>query len=176
MSTVFGIVRQHGGHIILESRLGQGTSVKIYLPKEAVDKAVDEVTHEADDQRLGSETIMLVEDSREVLAAVSMGLKAFGYKIIEANGSGRAIEIINESHGDIDMLITDVVMPGQSGRGVAETFRLKYETIPVLFMSGHTSEIDPEALQKIKHSFFIQKPFSPSQIASKVRNILDSQG
>ena len=71
------------------------------------------------------------------------------------------------------MLITDVVMPGLSGRAVAETFRVKYENLPIIFMSGHTSEIDPEALQKIKRSYFMQKPFSPSQIASRVRAILD---
>jgi len=175
LSTVFGIVRQHGGHIILESHPGQGTTIEIYLPKEADDKAGDDVRNESTDLHHGSETILLVEDSKEVLAAVSVGLKTFGYNVVEANGSDKAIEIINESHGNIDMLITDVVMPGLSGREVAETFRLKNETLPVLFMSGHTSEIDPEALQKIQHSFFIQKPFSPTQIASRVRNILDGK-
>jgi CheY-like chemotaxis protein len=176
LSTVFGIVRQHGGHIILESRPGQGTTIKIYLPKEADDKTGAEITQEAEDQHLGSETILVVEDSKEVLAAISVGLEAFGYKVIEANGSEKAIEIINGSHGNIDMLITDVVMPGLSGREVAEAFRLKYDKLPIIFMSGHTSEIDPGALQKIKRSSFIQKPFSPSQIASRVRNILDSGG
>jgi PAS domain S-box-containing protein len=173
LSTVFGIVRQHGGHIILESLLGHGTTIKIYLPKEEEDKAGAEIADETGEHHHGSETILLVEDNKEVLAAISVGLEAFGYKVVEANGSEEAVTIIQKSHEKLDMLLTDVVMPGLSGREVAETFRAQFETLPILFMSGHTSEIDPEALQKIKKSYFIQKPFSPTQIAAKVRNILD---
>ena len=176
LSTVFGIVRQHGGHIILESKPGEGTTIEIYLPREVQARPGDDDKKEVDDLHHGSETILLVEDSKDVLAAVSVGLKAFGYKVVEADGSEKAIEIIHGFKEKIDMLITDVVMPGLGGRAVAETFRVKHESLPILFMSGHTSEIDPEALQKIKHSFFIQKPFSPSQIASRVRTILDNAG
>jgi signal transduction histidine kinase/CheY-like chemotaxis protein len=173
LSTVFGIVKQHGGHITLESQPGQGTSVQIYLPKEEEDKARDAKTEDVSDQQHGSETILLVEDSKEVLAAISVGLKNFGYQVIEANGSEKAIEIINGPDQIIDMLITDVVMPGLSGKAVAETFRVKFDDLPILFISGHTSEIDPIDLQNIKQSFFLQKPFSPSQLAARVRAILD---
>jgi len=71
------------------------------------------------------------------------------------------------------MLITDVVMPGLSGKAVAETFRVKFDNLPILFISGHTSEIAPHDLQDLKQTFFMQKPFSPSQLAIRVRAILD---
>ena len=114
-----------------------------------------------------------MEDSKDVLAAITAGLKIFGYKVIEANGSEKAIRMIHEFDEKIDMLITDVVMPGLSGKAVAETFRIKFDNLPVLFISGHTSEIAPQDLQDIQRSFFMQKPFSPSQLAARVRAILD---
>lgn len=175
LSTVFGIVKQHGGHITFESLPGQGTSVQIYLPKEELEKVREEKVEVDADQQQGSETILLVEDSKEVLAAISVGLKNFGYQVIEANGSEEAIEIIHGVDQKIDMLITDVVMPGLSGKAVAETFRVKFDDLPILFISGHTSEIDPLDLQNIKQSFFMQKPFSPSQLAKRVRTILDNK-
>ena len=173
LSTVFGIVRQHGGHIMLESELGQGTTILIYLPKDGEHKPSDEKKEKAVDLQQGNETILLVEDSKDVLAAITAGLKIFGYKVIEANGSEKAIRMIHEFDEKIDMLITDVVMPGLSGKAVAETFRIKFDNLPVLFISGHTSEIAPQDLQDIQRSFFMQKPFSPSQLAARVRAILD---
>jgi DNA-binding response OmpR family regulator len=73
------------------------------------------------------------------------------------------------------MLITDVVMPGLSGKAVAETFRIKFDNLPILFISGYSSEVNPKDLESIKGSYFLQKPFSPSQIAAKVRSILDGE-
>lgn len=174
LSTVFGIVKQHGGHIILESEPGQGTTIQIFLPKEEERKPTDEKEEETTKLPEGTETILVVEDSKEVLAAISVGLKTFGYKVIEANGSEKAIQVIHEASEKIDMLITDVVMPGLSGKAVAQTFRVKYDNLPILFISGHTSEIDPQDLQEIQRSFFMQKPFSPSQLSARVRSILDS--
>jgi DNA-binding response OmpR family regulator len=86
-----------------------------------------------------------------------------------------AIQMIHEGDEKIDMLITDVVMPGLSGKAVAETFRSKFDDLPILFMSGYSSEVNPKDLESIKVSYFLQKPFSPTQIAAKVRSILDGE-
>jgi two-component system cell cycle sensor histidine kinase/response regulator CckA len=173
LSTVFGIVKQHAGHIILKSQPGQGTTIMICLPKEGEYKPRDEKKKMAVDLQQGNETILLVEDSKEVLDAISTGLKIFGYKVIEASGSEKAIRMIHELDEKIDMLITDVVMPGLSGKAVAETFRIKFDNLPVLFISGHTSEIAPHDLHDLQRTSFMQKPFSPSQLAARVRAILD---
>jgi PAS domain S-box-containing protein len=173
LSTVFGIVKQHCGHIILKSQPGQGTTVMIYLPKEGEYKPSDEKKEKSVDLQQGSEVILIVEDSKEVLNAIATGLKIFGYKVIEASGSEKAIRIIHEYDEKIDMLITDVVMPGLSGKVVAETFRIKFDNLPILFISGHTSEIAPHDLHDLQRTFFMQKPFSPSQLAARVRAILD---
>jgi len=173
LSTVFGIVKQHNGHIILESQPGQGTTALIYLPKEGGHKPSDEKKEKTVDLQQGNEALLLVEDSKEVLEAISTGLKVFGYKVIEANGSEKAIRMIHEFDEKIDMLITDVVMPGLSGKDVAETFRIKFDSLPILFISGHTSEIAPHDLHDLQRTFFMQKPFSPSQLAARVRAILD---
>ncbi len=175
LSTVFGIVKQHGGHIVLKSQPGQGTTIKIYFRKVEALKPHDEKTKDIAKKKTGSETILLVEDSKEVLAAITVGLKTFGYKVIEANGSEKAIQVIHESDEKIDMLITDVVMPGLSGKDVAETFRVKFDFLPILFVSGYSSEVNPQDLQDIERSFFMQKPFSPSELATKVRAILDGE-
>jgi len=95
LSTVFGIVKQHDGHIILKSQPGQGTTVLIYLPKEGGPKSSSEKKEEAVDLQQGNETLLLVEDSEEVLNAISTGLKVFGYKVIEVSGSEKAIHMIN---------------------------------------------------------------------------------
>jgi PAS domain S-box-containing protein len=173
LSTVFGIVKQHGGKIILESQPGHGTTVMIYLPKEGEYKPSDKKKEKTADLQQGDEVILIVEDSKEVLDAISTGLKNFGYKVVEASGSEEAIRIIDEYHEKIDMLITDVVMPGLSGKAVAETFRVKFDNLPILFISGHTSEIAPHDLHDLQRTFFMQKPFSPSQLAARIRAILD---
>jgi two-component system cell cycle sensor histidine kinase/response regulator CckA len=175
LSTVFGIVKQHGGHIMLESEIGQGTTVRIYFKTEEKENPRPENLKDVAGIKTGHETILIVEDSREVLAAVSAGLKTFGYHVLEANGSDMAIQIIHNSDEKIDMLLTDVVMPGLSGKAVAETFRIKFDDLPILFMSGYSSEVNPKDLESIKGSYFLQKPFSPTQIAAKVRRILDGE-
>jgi len=173
LSTVFGIVKQHDGHIILESQPGLGTTILIYLPKEGEHKTSDEEKEKSVDLQQGNEVLLLVEDSKEVLDVISSGLKIFGYRVIEAGGSEKAIRMIHEADEKIDMLITDVVMPGLSGKAVAETFRIKFDNQPILFISGHTSEIAPHDLHDLQRTYFMQKPFSPSQLAVRVRAILD---
>ena len=175
LSTVFGIVKQHGGHILMQSQPGQGTTVQIYFKVEEKERSEDEYIKNKTEIKEGSETILVVEDSKEVLAAITMGLKTFGYNIIEADGSEKAIRTIHECKEKIHMLITDVVMPGLSGKAVAETFRIKFDDLPILFISGYSSEVNPEDLNTIKNSYFLQKPFGPTQIAGKVRAILDGK-
>jgi PAS domain S-box-containing protein len=175
LSTVYGIVKQHGGHILLESEIDQGTTVRIYFKTEEKERPRHEGLQNAAGIKAGKETILIVEDSKEVLAAISAGLKIFGYHVLEANGSDEAIQMIHNCDEKIDMLITDVVMPGLSGKEVAETFRIKFDDLPILFISGYSSEVNPKDLESIKGSYFLQKPFSPSQIAAKVRSILDGE-
>jgi two-component system, cell cycle sensor histidine kinase and response regulator CckA len=175
LSTVFGIVKQHGGHILLESEIGQGTKVRIYFRTVEKERTLPESLQNAAGIKKGNETLLVVEDNREVLAAISAGLKIFGYTVLEASGSDKAIRMIHDCDEKIDMLITDVVMPGLSGKAVAETFRIKFDDLPILFISGYSSEVNPKDLEFIKGSYFLQKPFSPSQIAAKIRAILDGE-
>jgi len=175
LATVYGIVKQSGGSIDLYTEPGHGTTFKIYLP--AVDEQLYPLGH---DQRAtkvtgGAETVLLVEDEDAVRAIAVLGLQTQGYTVLHAESGKKALRIIEKHRGRIDLLVTDVVMPGMSGRELAEALCLQYPSLKVLYLSGYTDD------SVIRHGILqvevvlLQKPYTPLSLARKVREVLDKQ-
>ena len=172
LATVYGIVKQSGGHICVYSELGQGTAFKIYLPR--VDPAADPVepggllAHVAQ----GRETILLVEDEGAVRELARDILEANGYAVLEARHGDEALAICERHSEAIHLMLTDVVMPGMNGRELAERLaRLRPET-KVLYMSGYTDNAIVLHGVLNGRAVFLQKPFTPDALARKVREVL----
>ena len=172
LSTVYGIVKQSGGYILLESQPGQGTTFRIYLPR--VEEAADTVTRMQVSQREngGSETVLLVEDESSVRQLVRETLEAHGYRILEAENGEEALRIANTSSEHIDMLITDVVMPGMSGRELSARLCASHPQTKLLYLSGYTEDAIVHEGVIEPGTAFLQKPFTLQMLARKVREVL----
>ena len=179
LSMVYGVVKQTGGHVWIDSAPGRGTRVSMYLPRLADPLPVDaEPTHThtaaAAPQGKG-ETILLVDDETSVRNLGERILQRSGYVVLQAADSGQALRVAAGHPGRIDLLVADLVMPHMGGRELARRFyRLRPET-RVLFTSGFTAEaaLQPQVLQV--GEAFISKPFGPDQLACKVREVLDAE-
>jgi len=175
LATVYGIVKQSGGHIWLYSEPNQGTAFKIYLPTvpQAVRKAVG-AAPERRSLRRGSETILLVEDEEGVRDLAGRILELKGYKVIMASNPTEAAQAFERHEGPIHLLLTDVVMPTMSGRQLAEHLALLRPELKVLYMSGYTDNaIVPHGILE-EGVQFLQKPFTPDSLIHKVREALDA--
>ena len=174
LSTVFGIIQQSGGNIWVYSEPGLGTTFKIYLPRIEEDTESLKPSAVSTKSLQGSETILLVEDEEIVRKLACTILQKNGYKVLEAPNGEEALRIVQGQNGNpIHLLVTDVVMPGISGRQLADRLERLRPGTKVLFMSGYTDDaivhhgvLDPGIA-------YIQKPFTPDALASKVRDILD---
>jgi two-component system cell cycle sensor histidine kinase/response regulator CckA len=173
LSTVYGIVSQIGGAIRAYSELGVGTTMRVLLPA-AVEKAALKTGATDNDVCGGSETVLLVEDDETVLTLCSTVLQMHGYTVLEADCVDRAIEICRSHREPIHLLVSDVVMPGANGPALALEVRDARPGIRTLFMSGYTEETMQQYGFSSQHSGFIQKPFSASALARKVRQVLDA--
>ncbi|HEY1924341.1 MAG TPA: PAS domain S-box protein, partial [Candidatus Acidoferrum sp.] len=179
LSTVYGIVKQSGGYIWVYSELNHGTTFKVYLPR--VEEAV-ELTRDTKStpppirERSGKETILLVEDEPELRELTRTVLTARGYKVIEAVNAEDAERLANESYSrgaKIHLLLTDVIMPGVSGRELAKRVLALQPSVRVLYMSGYTYNVIAQNGTLERGVAFLQKPFSPSGLVEKVREVLD---
>ncbi len=174
LSIVFGIVKQSGGNIEIYSEPGRGTSVKVYLPR--VDQGeVMEAEYPAATPR-GTETILLVEDEDMVRKLVRETLEREGYKLLDAAGPLEAQKIVHEYRGPIHLMITDVVMPKLSGRELADRVSDARPEMKVLYMSGYTDNAVVASGVLNTQMAFLQKPFTPSALARKVRQVLEAAG
>jgi CheY-like chemotaxis protein len=173
LSTVYGIVKQSGGNIWVYSEPGKGTTFKIYLPR--VDEPPEEFKEKVEVKEIprGSETILLVEDEKEVLKLASRILKEQGYRILEAATGEEALKICKENKGPFHLLLTDVVMPQMSGRQLKERLGQVGQGFKVLYMSGYTDNAIVHHGVLEKGMNFIQKPFTLEGLARKVREVLD---
>jgi two-component system, cell cycle sensor histidine kinase and response regulator CckA len=173
LATVFGIVKQSGGAIWVYSERDRGTTFKIYFPRQnATERSV--AVKSVAPMRTGSETILLVEDAPDVRKLATRILTGGGYRVLSAAGGDEAERVAREHVGELHLLLTDVVMPGMSGRELAE--RLSGKTpLRVLYMSGYTDDA------VVRHGVleegvkFIQKPFTPRGLLAKVREVLDAE-
>jgi len=173
LATVYGIVKQSGGHVAVYSEVGSGTAFKIYLPREEAQPAAKTTQPNRGAMASGTETVLLAEDEDAVRALTRQILELCGYAILEARNGTEALQVAEAYRGKIDLLITDVVMPQTSGRELAERLSEMYPGLKVLFVSGYTDDA------VVRHGIlaaeveFLQKPFSPAVLARKVREILD---
>ena len=173
LATVFGIVKQSGGSIAVESEPGQGTTFKVYLPR--VDAAVDRMATTAAAPTLarGSETILLVEDDDEVRALARETLEGHGYAVLPAAAPAEALRLAGCHVDPIHLLVTDVVLPQFSGRGLAERLTPDHRDLRVLYMSGYTADAVVRHGVLEEGTAFLQKPFTPYTLLAKVREVLD---
>jgi PAS domain S-box-containing protein len=173
LSTVYGIVKQCGGHISVHSEPGRGTTFKLLLPR-TEDRADD--AHEdrpAAELLSGSETVLLVEDDQFVRKLARKILQAYGYTVLEAQDAAQAVSISEAHKGPIDLVLTDVVMPRMNGYEAVERIKGVRPSLKVIYMSGHT--ISAAAHYALLDPMpFLQKPFSPGSLLRKVRDTLDS--
>jgi PAS domain S-box-containing protein len=172
LSTVYGIVKQSGGYIFAQSEMGCGTAFRIYLPR--VPDPAEHAGHAKHSQTPtgGSETVLLVEDEESVRELVRETLKSKGYSVMEAGDGVAGMKAAESYQGRIDILITDVVMPGMSGRELAQRVAAVRPQIKVLYLSGYTEDAIIHEGVLDPGTAFLQKPFTLHALARKVREVL----
>ncbi len=173
LSTVYGIVKQNEGMINIYSEKGRGTTFRIYLPRhkgDVLDAGEVEIT---ETPRSHGETVLIVEDDPGILKIGRRILEQLDYKILFASTPGEALNLVREFRGNIDLIITDVIMPEMNGRDLSNRVKLFYPDLKVLFMSGYTANVIAHSGVLDKGVHFIQKPFSKKQFAVKIREALE---
>lgn len=173
LATVYGIIKQSGGDITVNSEPGQGTTFNIYLPATEENNDTALSTHQTQPlTRHSTETILLVEDNDLVRNIVHDVLQAEGYRILKTNSGAEALLIAKQLQGKIDLLVTDVVMPEMGGGELAEQLQALYPQLKVLFISGYADDTMVRHKVLTAEMEFLPKPFSPKKLASKVREVL----
>ena len=178
LATCYGIITQSGGHIEVESKLGKGTTFEIYLPsaREAPPEMPSRVQENYENPGASSESILLAEDEPLVRTLMAQVLRDQGYQVWEAENGEEALELFQTMEQEsVDILLTDVVMPHMGGIELAQRITELRPNIPVLFASGYSPEPLFTTGDSSRELRFIQKPFLPDALASKVREVLDSE-
>jgi two-component system cell cycle sensor histidine kinase/response regulator CckA len=174
LATVYGIVKQTGGFITLDSEIGRGTSFRIFLPRHRIEQTtvVQEPERAAPRDVTGQDTILLVEDEEAVRSFAARALRMRGYNVIEASGGEEALEHVRAEKSAIDLIITDVVMPNMDGPTLVRTVRTIRPDMAVIFMSGYAEEAFRRNDEKAEDLHFLPKPFGLKQLAAKVKEVL----
>ena len=174
LATVYGVVKQNGGSIAIESRPGQGTAIQIYLPRQ--DGApIESLRVEVVEEARGSERILLVEDDAMVRRLVRETLRSRGYEVVDAESAEAALRIVENEPRSVDLLLTDLVMPGLGGRELAQLILARWPGLPVLYMSGYSEDMAFRQGKLHPEAAFLPKPFSIDELLSKVRVVLRSR-
>jgi CheY-like chemotaxis protein len=173
LATVYGIVKQSGGHVWVYSEPGVGTTFKVYLPRAEKPAQPGKSYHGLKAAPPGNETVLLVEDDEGVRALADRILRDSGYQLLVARNGREALQACAEHQGPVHLLVTDVVMPEMGGRPLAEQLLGLHPGLKVLYLSGYTDDavIRHGVLAEKVH--FLQKPFEPAALAQKVRAVLD---
>jgi CheY-like chemotaxis protein len=174
LSTVHGIVKASGGHLAVSSELGRGTTFRVYLPRAEEPSSPQAAPAEGDAPR-GTETVLVVEDEGMLRGLLTECLGALGYTVLSAPHPAAAIAESDAHAGRIDLSITDVVMPGMGGRELAQRLAPAHPEMRVLYVSGYTDDavvLHDVLLQRVA---FLQKPFTASVLARKVRQVLEGK-
>ena len=173
LATVYGIVKQHRGTLRVDSQPGMGSTFQVYLPVSEADGVKKQDGKRPDLDLRGSETILLVEDNREVRNLALAILKREGYTVLVAEDGNEALEILEHHDGPVNLLLTDVIMPEMDGKELFEQVSAICPDVKALYMSGYTDDvIAPHGVLEAGVQF-IQKPFSVKFLAQKVREVLD---
>jgi two-component system cell cycle sensor histidine kinase/response regulator CckA len=173
LATVYGIVKQSGGYLSLDSTVGQGSAFRIFLPRHP-EKATSLARREGEEDNrdlTGTGTVMLVEDEEAVRMFSARALRNKGYKVIEAASGRAALDLMADSPDPIDLLITDVVMPDIDGPALVEEFRAARPGLKVIFISGYAESSFRNSSDGVS-LHFLAKPFSLKQLAAKVKDVL----
>jgi two-component system cell cycle sensor histidine kinase/response regulator CckA len=175
LATAYGIVKQSGGFIWVYSELGKGTSFKIYLPR--VDQAEElfGVPKSSAEVPTGTETVLLTEDEQDVREIAREFLESGGYKVLEAKDADEAVNLARQHGGAIDLLVTDMVMPGMTGQELAVLLQHEYPGLRVVFMSGYSEHAATEMVNADPGVRFLSKPFSRGALLRAVREILHAR-
>ena len=174
LATVYGIVKQSGGHIGVESDPAQGTTFDIFLPRCVAAPAPGPDVAE-DRARRGVGTVLLVEDDAGVREVAARALRDGGYRVLAASGAGEAMELAARAPGPVDILVSDVVMPGVNGKVLAQELLLRRPSMRVLFVSGYADDILGRHGVLEPGVEFLAKPFTPASLVSKVGTVLDGR-
>ena len=175
LSTVYGIVKQSGGHIAVQSKPGDGSTFKIYLPR--INRVMEPATPASPSSTAryqGQETILLVEDEDGVRQLVSTVLKRHGFQVLEARHGSDALELIAGHSGPIHLVLTDVVMPGMGGKELAERLKPMHPDMKVLYMSGYADYAHLNQGLPDQEIYYLQKPFEAHGLLQRVRELLDT--
>jgi PAS domain S-box-containing protein len=175
LSTVYGTIKQHGGHIDVHSEQGVGTTFDIYLP---VTEREDEATSACEDfyVRQGNETILIVDDEEAIRELLAETLQGHGYRVFESPDGEKALELIVTKNLTIDVLLTDIVMPVMNGRDLARHISALFPDAVIIFMSGYSQKTRIQDIMDSQPAYFIQKPVTPRLLFEKLREALDSPG
>ena len=173
LSIVYGIIKQAGGTIDVDTQLGRGTTFRIVLPEVTNVELQPETRNAPEPVVLGSETVMLVEDEDALRALAAQVLRANGYTVLEASTGEDAERACREFKGAIALLVTDVVMPGMNGPALAERLHSSRPLMRVLYISGYTENVLDVQDELGPVTEFLQKPFAPSVLVHRVRELLD---
>jgi CheY-like chemotaxis protein len=175
LATVHGIVKQNNGFINVYSEPGRGTTFRIYLPRFEGDAAVageDSSPVSAPDAFMGETTVLLVEDERSVRVTICLFLEEMGCRVIVADAPDLALRRVEEGGERIDLLVTDVVMPGMSGRDLAVELAGRFPAMKCLFVSGYTAVTIAQQEMLDEGAEFLSKPFTKEQLVDRVRRLL----
>jgi len=181
LSTVYGIIKQTGGFIFCTSVVGKGTTFSIFLPRHRPNPADQEAGHREEKEEkketrradlTGKGTILLVEDEDAVRAFASRALASRGYTVLEADSGARALEIVTEQNGGIDLVISDVVMPEMDGPTLLKELRKRGITTKIIFISGYAEDAFQKNLEGEEDFAFLPKPFSLKQLAEAVKDVM----
>jgi two-component system cell cycle sensor histidine kinase/response regulator CckA len=176
LSTVYGIIKQNDGFIYVYSEPGTGTTFKIYLPRHKGPAAKAEAGRSLPVRAPAGhgETVLLVEDEPAIIQVCRIMLQELGYRVLAADTPGQALELARASTDEIQLLISDVVMPEMNGRELAAKLKSFHPKLKMLFMSGYTANVIAHHSVLEEGTHFLQKPFSSRQLAAKVREVLES--
>jgi PAS domain S-box-containing protein len=174
LATVYGIVKQSGGHVWVYSEPGRGTTFKIYLPRVPDTAPALEPEPSPPAMPSGAETVLVVEDEEAVRALARQVLEMHGYTVLEASHGGEALLLCEQRREPIHLLLTDVVMPHMSGQELAERLAAQHPEMKVLYMSGYTDQAIVHHGVLEPDLFYLQKPFSSNALVHKVRQVLDT--
>ena len=172
LATVHGIITQSGGYVSVESSPGEGSTFKVYLPAVMEEADVSERSKKPETIRPGSGTILVVEDDRAVRIFVSRVLRQYGYEVIEAGTADEALALADGRSGPIDLLVSDVIMPGMNGLQLARKLRERQPGLPALFISGYTKNAIPNRDLVAADIDLLTKPFDPDELAARVQRAL----
>jgi PAS domain S-box-containing protein len=175
LSTVYGIVKQNNGFIWVYSESGQGTTFKVYLSEVKKDADLEKKEQTPVDDPGGSETVLIVEDNDLLRNFVQKALRGYGYRVKDAENGEDALRVCKEHDGQIDLMVTDVIMPKMGGREAAKRLQPLYPQMKVIYMSGYTDDAIVHHGVLEPGLNFLEKPFTPEGLARKVRKVLDAE-